>query len=195
MARYFTKKITTRELADSVLYAYRNENQFESYEPNKGLELIVGTETYLEEYNKGKIYQFTGLTSQILKDLKKIEFSDENSTANPREAYGTWRNGEAKDYVGFHTLENGLSFFGVTAGGDWEVPIFYMIYSDGKKLRAYIPTEGNTWNRVNKEAFGNDEEKDELDLQRKGLQNMDEVYHDCEKLKADILERIVYTGA
>lgn len=64
-------------------------------------------------------------------------------------------------YVGFQTLDNGFTFLGFWAGGDWQIPVFGIFYYDGKKLRAYIPTRGNVVNRKSMSAFGNDEEADE----------------------------------
>jgi len=81
------------------------------------------------------------LTPQIEKDLKKVDFDWEN-----------------RDPQGFHTLDNGLTFLGGEAGGDWEYPVKFIIYWDGKKLRAYIPTEGNYFNRTLKCAYGSEAE-------------------------------------
>jgi hypothetical protein len=58
--------------------------------------------------------------------------------------------------LGFHTLPSGLTFFGYLAGGDWENPVFMIIYYDGKKLRGYTPSHGNAVNLDCKCAFGND---------------------------------------
>jgi len=95
------------------------------------------------------------LTPQIEKDLEKVQFDWEN-----------------RDPQGFHTLDNGLTFLGGSAGGDWEYPVSFIIYWDGKKLRAYIPTEGNYFNRTTKFAYGNalesndDKYSDARDLQK-----------------------------
>ena len=40
-------------------------------------------------------------------------------------------------------------------GGDWEIPVLFFIYWDGKKFRGYIPTKGNTFNRKEKRSLGN----------------------------------------
>lgn len=64
------------------------------------------------------------------------------------------------ELIGYHVLTDGLCIRGCSAGGDWEHPVFFLIYWDGKKLRAYVPTEGNPWNTSTKQAFGNDEEAD-----------------------------------
>lgn len=61
---------------------------------------------------------------------------------------------------GPQSVNTGLVFVGCTAGGDWEVPVFFIIYWDGKKLRAYVPTDGNTWNTDTKAAYGNNARAD-----------------------------------
>lgn len=90
----------------------------------------------------------------IEKDLK-YDFDCENFTTKQGEF-------DVDDkYIGYQTLDNGLTFLGFYAGGDWECPIFGIIYYDGKKLRGYIPTRGQMVNRKSKAAIGNDEELDE----------------------------------
>ena len=62
--------------------------------------------------------------------------------------------------------------------------MFFIIYWDGKKLRAYVPTDGNPWNTDTKEAYGNDEEKDEdkLDI----LYDSDEITKGCIKSRSHL---------
>lgn len=64
------------------------------------------------------------------------------------------------DITGFRTLPNGLTYYGIISGGDWEHPVFWMVYWDGKRLRGYVPTEGNPWNTTTKQAYGNDDGAD-----------------------------------
>ena len=64
-------------------------------------------------------------------------------------------------YIGMYTTNEGLTFYGFLAGGDWEMPMFIIIYWDGKKLRAYVPSYGNVINLDCKCAFGS--ECDEVD--------------------------------
>lgn len=145
-------------------------------------------------------YPLTSLTPAIEKDLSKVQFDTENMDIES--GYGTQ---VGASLVGFQTLENGLSFLGVTAGGDWELPLFFILYWDGKALRGYIPTEGNPWNTSQKAAYGNNEEGD--DGKEDDLTNMrkrypaakdlrdDDIYSaitmDFDKIRADILERLV----
>lgn len=133
----------------------------------------------------------------LLKDLGKVQFDWENYGYNPGDysMYG--------DLIGYNEI-GGVQFVGVAAGGDWEYPIFICFYldQDGKRVRAFIPKDGNCWNYDTKEAFGNDEEKD-ADLLNKHLKliaddrydfvSSDEgdVLIDVDKIKAEISKRIV----
>jgi hypothetical protein len=58
--------------------------------------------------------------------------------------------------VGYHREANGFTYCGFAAGGDWEHPVFFLVYWDGRRLRGYVPTDGNPWNTTTKKAYGND---------------------------------------
>lgn len=68
-----------------------------------------------------------------------------------------------KHLMGFHTLENGMTFYGFQVGGDWELPVFMILYYDGKKIRSYTPTYGNCVNVDYKSAFGSEGEYIQVD--------------------------------
>lgn len=97
---------------------------------------------------------------QIKKDLK-IEFDFENFEC----AAGRGYNG-TESLTGLRTLSNGLVYVGCSAGGDWETPVFFIVYWDGQKLRAYIPTRGNPFNRTTKQAYGNNGQADYEDAKK-----------------------------
>jgi hypothetical protein len=84
----------------------------------------------------------------------KVEFDFENFF------YDAQSFPQYQSFLGYHALENGLTFLGCCAGGDWEAPVYFVLYCDGKKLRAYIPTKGNTYSLKTKQAFGNCEDDD-----------------------------------
>ena len=105
-------------------------------------------------------HSLAGATPTMEKDLGKVDFSSENASIKP--SYGK----EFGDIVGFHTLPNGVPYLGVVAGGDWECPLLFVIYWDGKELRGYVPTDGNSWNKVTKAAYGNADESDESELKK-----------------------------
>jgi len=142
----------------------------------------------------GSLY---GLTPRILGDLKKVQFDTENLEWESHEAYN-----KAEAISGFQTLPNGLTFLGVTAGGDWELPIFFIVYHDGTELRAYIPKDGNTWNHKTRKAFGNaddeaveeEEFKAQFNTTGSWQEGDTEGNVDCDAILADIQARIQYAG-
>jgi hypothetical protein len=97
--------------------------------------------------------QFSG------KDGFDVEFDFENCnlrddpTSFPRDLMG-------KGLMGYQTLENGLQFLGGCAGGDWQVPVYFIVFWDGERFRPYVPRDGNVFNKDTNEAFGNEPEKD-----------------------------------
>lgn len=86
--------------------------------------------------------------ARINKDLSKVDFDFENIDVGD-DCY--------LSNTGFHTLSNGFTYLLCAAGGDWETPVGFIIYWDGKQLRGYIPTLGNTFNLKYKCAFGSEE--------------------------------------
>lgn len=103
-----------------------------------------------------------------------------------------------EDLCGLHTLSNGLTFWGMYGGGDWEAAVFFIVYWDGR-LRGYVPKDGNCWNTITKEAYGNDEEEDYKDGKKRWPddfvdiepEDVDSSYFslDWDLLKQDILDR------
>jgi hypothetical protein len=82
---------------------------------------------------------------------KDIKFNvDRENVLTPEDGYD--------EYLGMHTLPNGLTYYGIIMGGDWEIPMFMIIYWDGKKLRCYIPSYGNLVNLDFGCAFGSEED-------------------------------------
>jgi hypothetical protein len=74
----------------------------------------------------------------IKKDFKGIKFDWENY-----------------DIVGDVRTTKSIPYQLFNAHGDWEIPVYFMIYYDGKKIRVYVPTVGNTWRQDLKQALGN----------------------------------------
>ena len=64
---------------------------------------------------------------------------------------------EPAEYLGIHTI-NGFTFCGVLTSGDWEWPIFAILYWDGKDIQIYIPKRGNKVNVDAMTAFGSEGE-------------------------------------
>lgn len=100
-------------------------------------------------------YSFIYYLVEKLKSDLKVKFDTENSS---------WGMDFGPTSIeGYQRLSNGLEYFGISAGGDWECPVFFIVYTDGKKLRAYIPTYGNTFNADLNTAFGSETESDKFD--------------------------------
>jgi hypothetical protein len=117
-------------------------------------------------------YEWRRLTPQVQKDMK-VEFDCENTDCGKS---FVWKNHDYTDeldhepmnaLMGLNTLDNGLTFLGAWGGGDWESPVFFVIYWDGKKIRAYIPTDGNPWNTDEKCAYGNCDKKDQENIKKR----------------------------
>lgn len=85
---------------------------------------------------------------QIYRDIK-VSFDFENFEERAG-SFGPQR------LMGYRTLKNGMNILGLCAGGDWEEPVFFILYWDGKKIRGYVPTKGNPWNTKTMQAYGND---------------------------------------
>jgi hypothetical protein len=157
------------------------------------------------------------ITPQIKKDLSKVEFDFENTEYgkehnhirfNPITGKSEYEDEPmqipSNKFLGLQTLDNGLTFLGVVAGGDWETPLGFIIYWDGKKLRAYIPKDGNPWNTDTKMAYGNncegqyengdDSTCDEKNAVKRGWVDWDMAHIDYDKILEDIKKRILPRG-
>lgn len=99
----------------------------------------------------------------VYKDLYKIQFDFENVIFDG-------------DICGYKILSNNLPVMVGYAGGDWEFPVAFILYWDGKKLRAYIPENGNVYNKKEKKAWDY-EDAETLD-------------YDWEKIEECIIKRI-----
>jgi hypothetical protein len=197
MPRLFTEEITTLKLAERIIQAVKaNKGTNREFEDEIDEDANPIDFVYENQYSLGLPY----LTAQVEKDLKKVKFDSENHECKPEEAYCG-----AESIAGFQTLRNGLTYLGCVSGGDWECPLFYIIYWDGGKLRAYIPTDGNLWNTDTKMAYGNDDEELEDDtLDAKNIKKrfgVDVEHHsdfdaefDCTKIERDIVSRIQPAG-
>lgn len=99
---------------------------------------------------------FDSLFKVVEGDIK-VSFDLEN-VAEGRDYFGP------SGLMGLQSLETGMAFHGYCAGGDWQMPVFFLVYWDGHKLRAHVPYAGNLWNRKTRAAYGNDPEEDLRDI-------------------------------
>ncbi len=138
------------------------------------------------------IYSITE-TPKIESDLGKIAGLPGENVFFEKTKYD---DDENESLLELNTLENGLIFCGGITGGDWEQPVFFIIYHDGKEFRAYIPKDGNPYNTDTKSPYGNDEEADEKNFNKRfphlsdpmGF-DVDDCMFEWDKIKQDILNR------
>jgi len=116
-------------------------------------------------------------------DLGKVSVDYENFSHTVQDEWGYW-----KDMLGVNQIGD-LSFWGMSAGGDWEYPVYFIVYiSNKKELRAYIPKHGNMWNKLTKEAFGNDEDADQDYFDSLGISEPEAIFSK-EEIFEDIKKR------
>ena len=143
------------------------------------------------------LYILDYISPKFAKDVSKVEFDYENICCGlNNEYYG--KNKNMLNILGVQTLDNDFTFIGFQAGGDWELPIFFIIYYDGKDIRGYIPKEGNVYNKTTKQALGNDDDADEEYIKKyhPEIECPEEIYEieidcDVDKIIEDIKNRII----
>jgi hypothetical protein len=93
---------------------------------------------------------------KIKSDLNdKVNFDWENFYPFPNDPEDM--NDPDREVMGIWTTESGITLLGCMAGGDWELPVYFVIYPETTTtLRAFIPKEGNTWNVKTKTAYGSE---------------------------------------
>lgn len=123
------------------------------------------------------IYGFAEYCIKAFNDLCKVKFSLENMTLDPNDPYGDFTTDMARDWLGPQAIGD-LTFIGCLGGGDWEEPVAFIIYWDGKNFRGYVPTEGNCFDLASKAAIGTAPE---------GAVGRE---FDVAAMKADVAERI-----
>lgn len=137
--------------------------------------------------------------SPVAKDLSKVKFDNENFCGPNTNGFDneSHKFGPAYSLIGWHVLPNGMPIAGCAAGGDWELPVFFIMYWDGKKIRGYVPENGNPWNTDTKQAYGNDETSDLINVKKRwphlvsaNYEGEVDVEGDAQEITEDIMNRI-----
>jgi len=98
------------------------------------------------------------LDNVIIKDLSKVQFDWENCGCDL----------ERDTPCGFWLTPDGVPTLGCYAGGDWEDPVYFVLYPESAtSIRAYMPRAGNTWNLSNHTAWGSGDDDDADENPRK----------------------------
>lgn len=122
------------------------------------------------------------LAADVEKDWSKIDFSTENL-----------------DVEAEKSTKDGVPYLLISAGGDWETPLSCILYFDGRKLRGYVPKDGNSYNHAKKAAFGNNDDDNDACIRQFGSgDGTDEEYQEIEPddalVEKDIEKRIEVKG-
>ena len=106
-----------------------------------------------------------------------ISFDFENFTRNPEEPFNM------PGYeVGYGILPSGIPVLWCAAGGDWEMPVAFCLYiGEDDEIHAYVPRDGNAFNKKTNKAFGNDED---LSMKEE-IEKFGEYRFDMDRLRAD----------
>ena len=156
--RTFKASFSSEGLAEKIWQAWTKHEDYEEFiDDEDRAASIPSAVKKLREFDC--FVPFHALTTQIIADIECVRFCAENI-----DCFKCYPFHCGEPLLGFHTLSNGLTFLGVMAGGDWEQPIFFIIYYDDE-LRAYVPEDGNVWNTDTNEAYGNDNKKDAEDVE------------------------------
>jgi hypothetical protein len=124
-------------------------------------ELKLKLKKYLDEDEESDDNFPYNLSETVNKDLSKIQFDFENYfIGNADKSFENYPSDCTTEIYpcGYEVLENGLPVLFVAAGGDWEFPVCFCLYWDGKSIRGYVPEEGNIFNRTTKSAYGNEDD-------------------------------------
>lgn len=118
-------------------------------------------------------------------DLSKIEVDTENV-----DYIGEYEMPGTEDLERFEMVGTGANAFPVAwcaCGGDWENPLVFVLYIGQKgELRAYIPKDGNVYNKKTNAAYGNGDDDPCWDDDP----NNPLLQFDSDKLRADVAGRI-----
>ena len=125
----------------------------------------------------------------IRDDLSKIEVDTENV-----DYIGEYEMPGTESLEHFEMIGAGETAFPVAwcaCGGDWENPLVFVLYIGQKgELRAYIPKDGNVYNKKEKAAYGNNDDDPSWDDDPGNPL----LQFDADKLRADVAGRIMIKG-
>ena len=135
------------------------------------------------------IHDMEPVYEAISKDASLPDFDLENFGCTPNDEDDYLNAGEL---LGLRKSATGVSYIGINAGGDWEIPLYFIMYKEDGELKAYVPSNGNTYNKRFHTAYGSEMETEEFyKLPEEEQQVIEDADHndlaiDKEDLLADI---------
>ncbi len=141
------KKGMTLEQFKLKLKLYLLENMETEYD------LTEITDEILLELVCDYLYDYDDIVDQI---YVKLDVDTLSFYINP----GEYDHDNGGSLLGFKRLNN-MGFCGLLVGGDYEIPIFLILFFDEEgRLKVYIPEKGNLYNKFTMETY---EIEDQLD--------------------------------
>lgn len=176
-----SRKAVTMSEADfeALVIAWTNKltnaagyQTFESPQEEADYRAKWGDMNALDMYVNNAMRQCVEAENQVYQDITKIQVDFENVGCTLGK----------KDPVGFWSTSTGIPVLGCHVGGDWEDPVFFVLYPEtATTIRAYVPKDGNTYVLKTKTAYGNDKDEDPEENPRKA---------DISAFRADVEKRI-----
>ena len=118
-------------------------------------EFIDRLTDFVEQYKEDYDDTSGAVWGTALKIIRRMYTDKKSENWIKKDFKGIKFNWENYDIVGDVRTTKGIPYQLFNAHGDWEIPVYFMIYYDGKKIRVYVPTVGNTWRQDLKQALGN----------------------------------------
>jgi hypothetical protein len=120
--------------------------------------------------------QFKNIFPEVVADLS-VKFGWDNLSVMPQ---------SPEDWSGYHLVSGGLlPVLVVRSGDDHEVPVYFIVYWNGKRLCGYVPDSGNLFCRDTFVAYGNEK----TPLSEKVMSSLE---YDFGKMQIDIESNIKF---
>lgn len=137
---------------------------------------------FVEQYKEDYDDTSGAVWGTALKIIRRMYTDKKSENWIKKDFKGIKFNWENYDIVGDVRTTKGIPYQLFNAHGDWEIPVYFMVYYDGKKIRVYVPTVGNTWRQDLKQALGN------VYKAQKDIKSDDEYVYD-ELLKDKLIDK------
>ena len=146
MSRYKTYSINTKR-------AFKNGGRQAPVISEK--EYLDKLTDFVEQYKEDYDDTSGAVWGPALKIIRRMYMDKKSENWIKKDFKGIHFNWENYDIIGDVRTTKGIPYQLFNAHGDWEIPVYFMVYYDGKRIRVYVPTVGNTWRQDLKQALGN----------------------------------------
>ena len=140
---------------------------------------------FVEQYKEDYDDTSGAIWGSALKIIRRMYMDKKSENWIKKDFKGIHFDWENYDIVGDVRTTKGVPYQLFYAGGDWEIPVYFMVYYDGKRIRVYVPTVGNTWRQDLKQALGN------VRKAQRGIKTDNEYVYD-ELIKDKLIDKTDY---